>query len=133
MLAIVFGLLTVAVAGASGHPLRQSTEASVPDGQRLFRTYCAACHGVDGIGGGTAALAMKVMPPNLTRIAARNGGVFPAERVRQIIQGRGPAAHGDRSMPVWGDVFARKEPGRTPVALIDALVKYLDSIQERRG
>jgi hypothetical protein len=74
---------------------------------------------------------MKVTPPDLTRIAARNNGVFPAERVRQIILGKGPAAHGERNMPVWGDVFARKIAGPTPDALVDALVRHLDGLQQR--
>jgi len=42
---------------------------------------------------------------DLTMYTARNGGVFPGERLRQIIAGRGPAAHGDRTMPVWGVAF----------------------------
>jgi len=124
-----------AAAGASPHPLRQpqATDTLAPDAARLYATYCAACHGANAKRNGPAAIAMKVMPPDLTRIAARNGGRFPAERVRQIVLGRGPAAHGDRSMPVWGDVFARKEAGSDPRTLVDALVQYLDGLQERRS
>jgi mono/diheme cytochrome c family protein len=132
MLGTCFVLLAAAAAAASGQlPRQRSSPAAAADGARVFRTYCAACHGATATGAGPAAIAMKVTPPNLTRIAARNNGMFPAERVRQIIQGRGPAAHGERNMPVWGDVFARKEPGTTPAALIDALVRYLDALQER--
>ena len=102
-----------------------------PDGAQLFRTYCASCHGVNALGNGAAAVAMKVPPPDLTLIAKKNNGTFPAERVRQIILGKGPAAHGDRSMPVWGDVFARKVTGPTPDALVDALVRHLNALQQR--
>jgi len=104
-----------------------------PDGGQLFRTYCASCHGTGATGDGAVAIAMKKPPPNLTRLASRNGGMFPAERVRQIILGKGPAAHGERSMPVWGDVFARRVTGPSPAALADALVRYLDGLQERAG
>jgi mono/diheme cytochrome c family protein len=124
---VIAGVLCIAVAGVA-----YAAEAP-PDGAQLFRTYCAACHGVNATGNGAAAIAMKVPPPDLTRIAARNHGVFPAERVRQIILGRGPAAHGERSMPVWGDVFARRVSGPTPAALVDALVRHLDAIQQRSG
>jgi hypothetical protein len=71
--------------------------------------------------------------PDLTTFTARNGGVFPAERLRQMIDGRGPAAHGDRTMPVWGDVFSRQENANDDdaAARIDALVSFLQSIQRR--
>ena len=34
------------------------------------------------------------MPPDLTRVAMRNNGALPAERLRRMIDGRGRAAHG---------------------------------------
>jgi mono/diheme cytochrome c family protein len=133
MLATCFVLLAAAAAGGSeGRPPRQLA-AAPPDGSQVFRTYCASCHGVTATGNGPAAVAMRVMPPDLTLIAKRNNGMFPAERVRQIIEGKGVAAHGERNMPVWGDVFSRKIGGRDPHALLDAVVHYLDGIQERPG
>ena len=131
---VTAGLMFVAVAVTGAQAARPSTASpplAPPDGAQLFRTYCAACHGATGTGGGTAALAMKVTPPDLTRIAARNKGVFPSERVRQIVLGRGVAAHGERNMPLWGDVFARKVAGEDPEAMVDALIKYLDALQRR--
>ena len=134
LLAACTMLVAVAGTGAAGeHPSRLSAAEVPPDGAQVFRTYCASCHGGRGTGDGPAAIAMRKPPPDLTRIAARNRGVFPAERVRQIVQGRGPAAHGERTMPVWGDVFARKVAGPSPEALVDALVRYLDGFQERTG
>ena len=135
LLATGFAWLMVAAAGASPHPLRHplAAETAAPDGAHLYTTYCASCHGANAKGNGPAAMAMKVMPPDLTRIAVRNGGRFPAERVRQIVLGKGPAAHGDRNMPVWGDAFARKEAASDPGPLVDALVTYLDGLQERRS
>jgi hypothetical protein len=65
----------------------------------------------------------------------RNGGVFPAEAVRAYIDGReSPAAHGDRQMPIWGDVFRGAEQGtaeRTVRRRIDALVKLVETLQYR--
>jgi mono/diheme cytochrome c family protein len=103
-------------------------------GAGLFRTYCASCHGSDARGGGALADQMRKIPPDLTTFAARNGGVFPSERVRRIIDGRDVASHGDREMPVWGDAFTRTRGGLGEAAVkerIDAIVRYLDAIQER--
>jgi mono/diheme cytochrome c family protein len=123
-------LLAIAATGrAESGPSPQL--AASPDGGQTFRTYCAACHGLRAKGDGAVAPSLKVPPPDLTLLAKRNNGVFPAERVRQIIEGKGVAAHGERTMPVWGDVFARKIGGRDPHVLLGSLVQYLDQIQER--
>lgn len=102
-------------------------------GAQLFRTYCASCHGETARGTGPLSTQMTRPVPDLTAYTVRNGGVFPGERVRQIIEGRGPAAHGDRTMPVWGAVFSRQTPGTDDAAArrIDALVAHLQSIQQR--
>jgi cytochrome c553 len=109
-----------------------------------FRNSCAVCHGVDGQGNGPMAVLLKVKPPDLTRLAARNGGKFPVEYVMKIIDGRtvvGP--HGTRDMPIWGDRYMRdfpksvtQEPNRSKTAepLVRArileLTYYLRSIQK---
>ena len=103
-------------------------------GAAMFRTYCASCHGADGRGAGPMTTQLRRQPPSLTSFAVRNGGVFPSERVRRIIDGRDIAAHGSFEMPVWGDAFKRTREGlseATAAARIDAIVRYLDSIQER--
>ena len=133
MLVACFVLSTAAAAGGpDGFPPRQ-LPAAPPDGAQLFRTYCASCHGASARGDGPAAVAMRVTPPDLTGIASRNHGLFPAERVGQIIEGQHIAAHGERTMPVWGDVFTRKIGGRDPHVLIGSLVHHLERIQERVG
>ena len=102
-------------------------------GAQLFRTYCASCHGETGRGTGPLSTQLTRPVPDLTTYTARNGGVFPGERLRQIIAGRGPAAHGDRTMPVWGAVFSRQADGTDDVASarIDAIVAFLQSMQQR--
>ena len=103
------------------------------NGAQLFRAYCASCHGETARGTGPLSTQLTRPVPDLTTYTARNGGVFPGERLRQIIAGRGPAAHGDRTMPVWGAVFSRQADGtdRVAGAQIDALVAFLQSIQQR--
>ncbi|MBM3771754.1 MAG: hypothetical protein FJW27_10835 [Acidimicrobiia bacterium] len=76
---------------------------------------------------------MKTPPPDLTAIAQRNGGKFPAARVQAILDGTmpsNPAAHGSPTMPVWGPIFraldANDKANRVRLA---NLVRYLESIQ----
>ena len=83
--------------------------AGPPDpvaGKETFRTYCAVCHGMDARGDGPMAGAMIIEPPDLTRLARDNGGVFPVLRVVRQIDGRDPLlAHGGE-MPLFGEMFA---------------------------
>ena len=110
-------------------------EAPDMSGSELYRVFCASCHGPQAHGDGPVAATLKPAVPDLTRIAARNGGAFPAERVRAIIDGQSvPRAHGTRAMTVWGwDFYAmdRADPARRErvAELIDRLVEYLRSIQ----
>ena len=104
-------------------------------GARLFFNHCAACHGAQGEGDGPVAAAMRVAVPNLRTLAMRNGGEFPTDAVRTYIDGREtPAAHGDRQMPIWGDVLRGADQAtseRTVRKRIDALVELIASIQYR--
>jgi mono/diheme cytochrome c family protein len=103
-------------------------------GSRLFRTYCSSCHGASGRGDGPMALQLRRMPPDLTQFTRRNGGVFPSEQLYRIVDGRDVLSHGDREMPVWGDAFRLAFAGPGPdviKARIDAIVRYLEGIQER--
>lgn len=87
----------------------RAAELSSYSGAELYQRFCASCHGYSGFGDGPVASQLKVSVPDLTRIAKRHGGVFPAEDVRRIIDGRSVhMAHGTRTMPVWGygDDFA---------------------------
>ena len=104
-------------------------------GAELFERFCAACHGEQGRGDGPVAGTLSVLVPDLTRLAQRNDGRYPAARIRDIIDGRSIViAHGTRYMPVWGYEFWVEE-GADAVAedeariMIDRLVDYLQSIQ----
>lgn len=80
---------------------------------------------------------IEIHVPDLTRIAHRQGGEFPAKDVHRTIDGRFEhPAHGPRDMPVWGWQFYRSETMNDPAerarvdALIDRLVQYLRTIQK---
>jgi mono/diheme cytochrome c family protein len=104
-------------------------------GRDAFATHCAACHGADARGAGPAAAALRTPPADLTRIAARRGGDFPADEIAAWIDGRlAPPAHGTREMPVWGYRFAEGLPaGELTQELVRGriltVVEYLRSIQ----
>jgi mono/diheme cytochrome c family protein len=114
--------------------LQEPSTGSTDPGAQLFRTHCATCHGTHGRGDGPVADQLRRMPPDLTKYTARNGGVFPSERVYRIIDGRDVRSHGDREMPVWGDAFRISPNGMTAASVkarVEAIVRYLRSIQER--
>jgi mono/diheme cytochrome c family protein len=112
----------------------QRESSAAPDGAELFKAYCASCHGTAATGHGPAAPTLRHVPPDLTLLSKKNGGMFPAARVHRIIEGRDVLSHGDRDMPVWGDAFGTTREGRsqeTADARIAAIVRYLESIQQR--
>ena len=105
-------------------------------GAPIFQRYCASCHGVGGRGDGPSAVALRTPPADLTAIAKRRGGTFPAGEIARFIDGRFELpAHGSREMPIWGERFGADVPesdlaesiARGNVA---SLVEYLKSIQE---
>jgi mono/diheme cytochrome c family protein len=127
---------TALAASGSGYRAGQAAK-DTRSGQMLFKTFCASCHGTSARGDGPMAGLLRVAPPDLTRIAIRNGGAFPAERVYRIIDGRAAiGSHGTLEMPVWGNVFASPAEGGDAVSVatkIRDLVSYLEAIQERRA
>jgi mono/diheme cytochrome c family protein len=133
--------MLAALAAFTAAPVSAQTPGAQPPpesrvgGSSVFKTYCASCHGESGRGDGPVAQFLKRKPADLTRIAERNKGTFPAERVFQMIDGRQVVkAHGDSEMPVWGDAFSRSttdSDARAVKVKIDSLVEYLGSIQAR--
>jgi mono/diheme cytochrome c family protein len=126
---LLFALMWLAACESSSQPSLS--------GETLYANNCASCHGMTAEGDGPLAQVLSVSVPNLRNIAARNGGVFPANAVRAYIDGRDlPLAHGDRLMPVWGDEFggaadADASTEADVTARIDALVEFLEEIQYR--
>ena len=130
---IIVGLL-LSVTLPSAAPAEDLTGYS---GRELYNRFCASCHGAHADGNGSVAAFFKLKPPDLTGLARRHGGQCPAEKVRQIIDGRtNVAPHGSREMPVWGLEFIMAG-GNSPDAekqsqsVISRLVEYLGSIQSR--
>lgn len=109
---------------------QQPTTAMAGDG--TYRLYCASCHGTAGCGDGPLADVLKRRPPDLTRLAARNGGTYPAELVARVVDGRAPVkGHGGGDMPVWGDAFANAGDQTPTAEKVARVVRFLERIQQK--
>lgn len=112
-------------------------------GEAEYMNSCAACHGADGTGHGSLAGFLSGSLPDLTKLSARNDGVFPVTNVYATIDGTmtsGP--HGTREMPIWGNRyrirggdsanpdFRAQEAEIYAKFRILALTEYLSSIQK---
>lgn len=130
--------MTTSLLAACSAALLLATAANAAEddtGARLYFNHCAACHGEAGEGDGPVAATLQAMVPNLRTLTQRNDGSFPTDAVRAYIDGRSlKAAHGDRQMPIWGDVFRGPDQGtaqRTVRRRIDALVEFIAMLQYR--
>lgn len=108
-------------------------------GQALYQTHCATCHGAEAKGQGPLSGALLLQPPDLTVLAAENGGTFPLERVLNRIDGTDPLISHGSPMPVFGPFFegvantAMKLPSGQPLLVsepIADLVAYLMTLQK---
>ncbi len=111
-----------------------SDDMPEPDeGAKLFAENCTACHDYNARGG---TLAGGRTAPDLTRISARNGGLFPRARILSQIDGYGRGKVPAEIMPEFGallegelvpvEVDGTLTPTPRPLA---ALLAYLESIQ----
>jgi|FEC22Drversion2_1045045.scaffolds.fasta_scaffold00585_17 mono/diheme cytochrome c family protein len=131
--ALALALLTALPAAAD-----EIETGNAMEGAELFATYCTACHGTEGRGDGRMAPILTVLPPDLTGLSARNGGVFPTSKVVFQIDGRDPLlAHGG-DMPLFGEFFQGEDtavasetgqPIMTSQPIAD-VVAWLRGIQE---
>jgi mono/diheme cytochrome c family protein len=69
---IIVGVVLIAIAAGGGQTPMSGTPNPVPAqvtsvnaGYRLYQANCAACHGVDGNGGGPLSGMTAVVPPSL--------------------------------------------------------------------
>lgn len=134
-LAVVLALVSTGTAPAQDGPERF---VASPD---EFRNSCASCHGDDGRGAGFLTRVFRgVDPGDLTQLSKNNGGIFPLDRVFEVIDGRLEVpAHGERKMPVWGDRYMTESmmmlgPGPMNDYVVRhrvlELVYFIQSIQE---
>jgi mono/diheme cytochrome c family protein len=112
-------------------PVKATNAAS---GQEMYHNYCAVCHGKDGAGNGPAASALKATPTDLTALAQKAGGKYPALHVTSVIRGEAELpAHGNKDMPVWGPLFFRLSQGHESEVQqrIANLNQYIEAMQKK--
>lgn len=139
ILSLAFGVVLLFGMGAraqtSGTPSQKQYEQLIFSvrGPDLFHAHCAACHGQDGKGNGPVAAQLKTKPADLTILAKKNGGKFPAERVQKFVSGDDLSvlSHGSREMPVWGPIFHQIEDDQDfGNVRLHNLIQYLSGIQQ---
>jgi mono/diheme cytochrome c family protein len=108
-----------------------ASPTSAASGKEMFDAYCASCHGVDGKGNGPAAPALKKQPGDLTLLAQKNSGKFPAMRVMASIRDVTQNVHGSKDMPVWGPILSAVSSNSPAVVTqrISNLTGYIESLQ----
>lgn len=125
----------VAVLYAASAPVVVAAEGAEQQARHDYQKYCASCHGPEGRGDGPVAQAMKAMPADLTLLSTNNDGKYPADKVREIIDGRADVkAHGPRAMPVWGNEFYVSAEGvgqRQAHDRIEGLTDYVRRMQKQ--
>ncbi|MBT8221335.1 MAG: cytochrome c [Bacteroidia bacterium] len=112
-------------------PPENSRATQARKGYEHFVEHCAVCHGEDAKG--VVMDTMAVQPPDLTLInKRRRQNEFPVMTIAKIIDGRTRVkSHGDRDMPIWGDVFS-KQQAMTEDEIrgkLGEIIAYLHNIQ----
>jgi mono/diheme cytochrome c family protein len=133
----------IAVLGAALMAAPAAGYAQAPGadiGKAEYLNRCAVCHGAGGKGDGPLATQLKKTVPDLTMIQKNNAGLFPFDRLYDVIDGRqAVAAHGPRDMPVWGSVYSARAGGLSGGLAAEsvtrgqilALIGYLYSLQAK--
>lgn len=104
--------------------------------KEMYLKYCGSCHGPQGKGDGPVSRDLKVKVPDLTLLRSRNKGMYPLDRVMSSIDGRRIVrGHGDRNMPVWGEVFTQEREGKkypelTSLLKAKIIAEYVATLQK---
>lgn len=135
---LIFASAFVLAASAQNQPKPQIkhvplTQTSAASGVDMYKNYCASCHGAEATGNGPAASALNTPPSDLTTLAKKNGGKYPALKVSSILRGEEALpAHGSKDMPIWGDLFWTMSGGHESEVQqrVTNLNKYVESLQK---
>lgn len=137
-ISISAAILAIAFGSASATAFAQKSDF----GKREYDGNCAVCHGKLGKGDGPYVGIIDTRIADLAGLSKRNVGVFPFQRVYEVIDGRQLVkAHGPRDMPIWGDryrvaaaeyyVDVPYEPEAFVRTRILALTEYVNRLQAK--
>jgi len=111
-------LATFALALTAGGP------ASASEAGKVFKFYCAQCHGLTGKGDGpNVTKDFPVSPRNFT--SAKEMNKLSNADLRNVILDGGPAVDKSPMMPPWGKTLTKDE--------VDGLIKYLRVLCKCKG
>jgi len=133
LIAVLGSAAAVAMAAQSKVVINvDKTDAN--NGQQMYTSYCAPCHGVDGRGGGPKAQALTYAPTDLTQLSRNNNGVYPALHVSSVLKfGLENSGAGSKEMPHWHAVLVEMDNNKGPLdpsALrISNIVRYVETLQ----
>jgi mono/diheme cytochrome c family protein len=133
-------LAGAALLALSSVGLAQSSD--VDYGKAEYVNNCSGCHGPAGKGDGHFKEFLTVPPTDLTTLTKKNGGVFPAEHIYQVIDGRKAVrGHGTGEMPIWGRDYQAQARTMSRYGTvseeayvrnsINLLVEYIFRLQEK--
>jgi hypothetical protein len=89
---------------------------------------------MSGAGDGPAADILKSTPMDLSMMARRNNGKFPADRVASVLKfGSSGHEHGTSDMPLWGPLFRSldKPLSGDPGLRIHNVTEFVKSLQQK--
>ena len=113
-----FALAVLALALTVGAPARAAETAKV------FKFYCAQCHGLTGKGDGpNVTKDFPVSPRNFT--SAKEMDKLSDADLRNVILDGGPAVDKSPMMPPWGKTLTKEE--------VDGLIKHLRGLCKCKG
>ena len=118
----------------SGSAGDEAAKEKAARGRVVFVRYCVSCHGKEARGDGPLAEDLRFPVPDLTTLALRSAGVYPEDRVIQVVlKGNETRGHGTEDMPAWGPAFSRTAGTEAPVdEAIRNLAGYLRSVQRKK-
>jgi mono/diheme cytochrome c family protein len=108
----------------------QVARTNTVDGQQMYASYCASCHGLDGRGNESMAASLKNRPCDLTKLTRNNNGKYPEARVFSAIQFGGQHGH---DMPAWGPVMTHMDHSASKGSAylrMSNLDRYVRSLQQ---
>jgi mono/diheme cytochrome c family protein len=125
----------LAAQGVAATPEKSPKNAPIhrepESGAQLYKNYCAACHGIEGKGDGPVVKFLKAPPADLSTLAQRNDGKYPADRVAETLRsGTDRGAHGTSEMPIWGPVFQSRGKGVAQMRILK-LTEHIESLQQK--
>lgn len=139
---MLFGAAWIIVCALGAPGMASAQTAKLDFGKKQYESNCAACHGMKGAGDGPYKPFLTKSPSDLTTVAKANNGVFPYQRLYEVIDGRREvAAHGKRDMPVWGQDYLVEgaatymevpyDPEAYVRTRITALLDYVNRLQRK--